>query len=344
MNSLLKQIKTFLSIFQFGWLRRFVPKDVKTISAYEIIAYLLFFILVLWIYNVIQEVPVHNDTVTIKRIHKGEKDSLAYAFNVEYIIPMTFVYGSSERTGVFSAKRDVIKDSLSFNAPIISDDDSLMAIYRSFVPNYLDDIRDRSIFHIKSSQYHTVFGQAVSFSNRTWSIKEGFKNFIGQIIRINGNLSNEMIGPFDDVIVGMDISDKDELFNVGPLSRPRWFNNFDISQSYYDIKFDTNLDSGRISMDFVGVTEFSKIAPEPDTITMSSIIYTNKDKIKVLKDNGLKFHAKHIELQNFQNSRVFFITAVMSALFAIFVTYVVLSVVKLSSRKKTNKQDKQKEN
>ena len=117
------------------------------------------------------------------------------------------------------------------------------------------------------------------------------------------------------------------------------FSNYDVSQSYYDIRFDTDLDSGRLCFDFVGVTEFSNMVPAPDTITMNSIIFSGKDKIRDLKSNGLKFHAKHIELQGFQNSRVFFLTTMMSALFAIFVTFIVLGLLKLAHRTKSSTEE-----
>ena len=83
-----------------------------------------------------------------------------------------------------------------------------------------------------------------------------------------------------------------------------------------------------IKYDFEGAIDISNIYPEPDKLTMNSILYINKAKINEIIDSGLSFHVKFVELENYQNMRLFFITALLSALFAIFITFIILSIYK----------------
>ena len=115
------------------------------------------------------------------------------------------------------------------------------------------------------------------------------------------------------------------------LGNPGWFSLEDISQQYFDLKLDfCNIDSLSLTIDFVGATEFSNMTPSPDMTTMSSIVFTDKSKIEQISKHGLRFHAKFKELENRQNVRLFFLTAVMSALFTIFLVFIVLGIYKLN--------------
>jgi len=331
MNNYVLTLKKYLSKFNLAWLRVLLPKDVKIISGAEIILYLIFFAMAVWTYNTIQKVPVHQDIVTIKRIHADSLNKhFYYYFNVEYVIPMTFALNESKGNGsqsVILKFNENLKDT-----SVVNENDSLMSIYRSKTSFSL-----LPIFYIAFSQHHTIFESAgISFREEFWHVPDNNqKDRISQAIYKNGYYVQEHITPYPGEYK---TKDEDTWLHSRPLSRPRWFSNYDVSQSYYHIEFDTDLDSGRVCMDFVGFTEFSNMVPTPDTITMSSIIFSGKDKIRELKSNGLKFHAKHSELQGFQNSRVFFLTTMMSALFAIFITFIVLGLLKLARRDKSNKE------
>lgn len=125
------------------------------------------------------------------------------------------------------------------------------------------------------------------------------------------------------------------------LGDPGWFTLEDISQAYckFNLKSET-IDSMYLRIDFVGATNFSTIDPVPDDITMSSIAYKDQEKIKRIKDRGLYFHVKFSEFENRQNVRMFFLTAIMSALFTIFIGFLVLALYKLAVRKKIGKSQK----
>ena len=108
-------------------------------------------------------------------------------------------------------------------------------------------------------------------------------------------------------------------FNGDVLAEPAWYRFEDISQSYYNIRFNSNtFDSLTLKLDFVGVTEFSKMIPEPDFIDMNSIEFRNPDKIELIKMNGLKFHAEFKELENLQTIRLLAITTLLGGIIIIF--------------------------
>lgn len=97
-----------------------------------------------------------------------------------------------------------------------------------------------------------------------------------------------------------------------PLVNPKWFSKFDISQSYFDIKLRCeSVDSVVLKFDFVGATDFSEMIPKPDTIAMSSIIFSDPHKITQIKEKGLSFHAHFKEKDGTQTIRLFAITALM---------------------------------
>ena len=113
------------------------------------------------------------------------------------------------------------------------------------------------------------------------------------------------------------------------LGDPGWFALEDISQSYFNFKIESySIDMAYLTIDFCGSTEFSKVFPEPDGITMSSISYTNPVKIGHIKHHGITFHARFKELENRQSIRLFFVTAIMSALFTMFIVFIVLGIYK----------------
>ena len=96
-------------------------------------------------------------------------------------------------------------------------------------------------------------------------------------------------------------------------------------------------DRGYLEIDCTGATDFSEMYPQPDLTTMSSIIFTDEEKIRIIKRNGLKFHAEFKELKNKQNARVFVLSAVMSALIALFVTFLIMAIYKISLEVKSKK-------
>ena len=109
------------------------------------------------------------------------------------------------------------------------------------------------------------------------------------------------------------ISDKEKVEGIdNPLVCPKWYSTFDISQSYFDISLTcVSIDSVVLKFDFVGATDFSEMRPKPDIVGMSSITFSNPQKIEQIKKNGLVFHAHFKEKDGIQTIRLFAVTAMM---------------------------------
>lgn len=99
--------------------------------------------------------------------------------------------------------------------------------------------------------------------------------------------------------------------------RPGWLNCCDISQGYYRFSLKPSaIDEVKLEINFIGATTFSQMYPEPDVITMNSIVFRDQEKVKIIKRNGLEFHASFNEMVNRQNVRNFFLTTILSLLIA----------------------------
>lgn len=69
-----------------------------------------------------------------------------------------------------------------------------------------------------------------------------------------------------------------------------------------------------ITIDYRCPTEFGHLDPEPDEMTYSAIRYFDKDKIKKIAWDGLKFHAKFPDMENIQEVRIFVLTTIVTLL------------------------------
>lgn len=92
---------------------------------------------------------------------------------------------------------------------------------------------------------------------------------------------------------------------------------YDVSQSYFHFIVDVpDSCSGTIlSFDFGGATDFSNIYPTPDAFSMSGFCFTDLEKIRIISETGLWFHARFKQMENIQIIRMF----VLTTLFAFFV-------------------------
>ncbi len=114
----------------------------------------------------------------------------------------------------------------------------------------------------------------------------------------------------DILLTAEDISKIVEVIEIGHSDREH------VKES------DTWADLDRLEVDYVGPAEFSEhIIPEPDTLTLSSIIYTNKEKIKQIGKNGLRYHVRFPDMENIQEARIFILSGLVTGLSALFLRY-----------------------
>lgn len=110
------------------------------------------------------------------------------------------------------------------------------------------------------------------------------------------------------------------------LGNPKWWWSSDISQSYYHIVLHSETmpcSQINLNIDFLGATDFSMMDPSPDAIGMSSITFTDPDKIYQILCYGIKFHATFPEMQNKQMIRVFALTGVLGFIITIFFSFTI---------------------
>lgn len=101
------------------------------------------------------------------------------------------------------------------------------------------------------------------------------------------------------------------LMKLNLRDRPRWYSPYDISQAYfqYKIRFPHTLrHRSMLEIDYGGATEFSNIAPQPDSTSMSAIYYYDEEKLERIEKDGIWLHAKFRQLENLQILRMFVIT------------------------------------
>lgn len=313
------------------------------ISVYECVMYLFFVCAVGFLYIKVQEVPTQSDEIYFYEMKYGDdrvnpKDSTIRYFHadVKYRLPMTDALwvDSAEQYGLTvipfllnKHKRDTIyvarSKSIIPRSELIQVENEL---------NGLIDWNDRSHswFYIKIKQSHSLFKQFLRYkSEPSWLNLENLfvKDSYDGHERIYHALTKDSIGY---QIAGTN--------SYHPLVKPSIFSLYDMSQSYYNISLNGEFDRGYLEIDCTGATDFSEMYPQPDRITMSSIIFKKDEKINIIKSNGLKFHAEFKELKNKQNARVFVLSAVMSALIAIFVTFLIMAIYKISLEFKSKKE------
>ncbi len=93
-----------------------------------------------------------------------------------------------------------------------------------------------------------------------------------------------------------------------------FFTLHDVSQSKYEIKPFLSDDISVIVIDLGIITEFTPQDIIPDKKNLTSIYFTDQNKIEQIQKNGLSFYARYPELQNKQAERVFLVTALMTLL------------------------------
>ena len=125
------------------------------------------------------------------------------------------------------------------------------------------------------------------------------------------------------------------------MNSPHFYDIYDISKTNFHISLEFPtflLDSCNTSLkiEFGANTEFSKMIPEPDIISMSSITFNDVKKIKVIEEKGIWFQTKHTYQENIQSIRLFVITSILGFSFAKAIRQIINIIKILIFRKHSN--------
>lgn len=325
----------------FTW-HLFPFKGSRIHSVYEIVFFLIFLAICLWAYGKVNIITTHSYSVNIECLNaKDIKDKwnskVIPSAAIKYCLPMTETF--LDTTNHYVSFKTVIPTKPSqerfcyfLEHPIIKkfDSDSLTNKYHQY---HAKESKDTSccLYYIKATQSvnEHLYGFRVNQSEDSIG-KDTIKGkYVIRHIDNHISLGQEIYNMFSSSCLyenKWEISD----INGTSMSNPGWFAAFDISQAYYDIKLlSSTIDSLTLEIDFVGATNFSRMEPEPDIVTMNSVKFTQPEKILTIKKNGLRFHAKFIEMENRQTIRIFFLTAIMCSLISLFMMFVVVGLYKL---------------
>lgn len=301
----------------FKWHKWPMPKNIKILSLYEFIAYILVLVACLTIYNMVHRVPVIKYTFHTECIHRNDEDKAKTNHTMISVRkPMSHVYDNGNPYGSVLISRILTKDNLGYVSNSRAAD-SLFNFYKEKIAKNIDEALIPSIFYSRVESSNSL-EDVSNYVNKDWVIVDSIYT-----------LYRSYYDDKNKVIVAENYSPS-ELLEIGdknlslPFSRPSWHSLYDISQSYYEIYVEYADGETELSMNFLGVTELSKMNLEPDKYTMSSFkMHTGPCML-------LNFHAFYKELESKQNSRLFIISAVFSTLIAILVTFIVLSLYKIT--------------
>lgn len=109
---------------------------------------------------------------------------------------------------------------------------------------------------------------------------------------------------------------------VNESHEAKWWNPYDISQTYVHFSYPMSdypdpESSNSLTFRFNGATVFSEMFPKPDVISMDAITFTDPEKIRIIKRDGLWFHASFPQLANLQAVRMFSITTLLGFFIAL---------------------------
>ena len=328
----------------FDW--HLLPTNLSILSIYEFIMYTGFFAYFVYLYNGFQIVPEYDGFIYVQRVkNKSIQDTINISASIKYTIPYSYRFSESDSGRIVFQLYSEHQNNQRFvdysNIPKSSKLNFINSSYEELTEtfNELSDINIKTDYLNKSFKTHdfiylNIFNNHSEYKRNNnesygqWHYNSPY-SFYRSYISPNGAGTETLFNAIPGYVYNQAASNM-------PYSRPKWYYLYDISQSYYTFNFDNNIKTKEISIDFVGATRFSGIYPVPDRTDMSSITYTDTAKINYIVENGLKFHAFHLEMDGIQESRLFFVSSVLAAIFALFVTFIVISLYKLRNKLKRN--------
>ena len=307
--------------------------------------------------NRLYEVPYKDVQLYVSKVYGGdEKDYSIIEFNMDYGLNITSKYRENYKPGVElyiyqtenwrtnDSIREVSYGQYNYWAVEKTFDFDPVEInkflrereIRQYGDNYFMDkiLSIYDVTYIESKLPRTSFKDSLV---DTFQVMSGYT---GEIVRnhvVNRvkKLSGRYLKSFldTDTITGLEsymvhgyTMYTDSGTNMGysipgslSLTKPDLCSLFDISQSYFrfTINIPAEIEGAELLFDFGGATEFSNIFPEPDVVSMSTLKYTDLNKIKYIGEQGLWLHAKFKQMENIQILRMFVMTTLLGFMVAL---------------------------
>lgn len=319
-------------------------------------------ILIVYLY----EVPVKDVQIYAHKTKGGnEKNYSILKMNMNYGVGLTDKYMKNYKSGIkldiivtdnwrkhskgcykyTEYRNNVLGINFPYNQTIIDKlfrdsagkdfTDCIMSIYaihltESKLPRTIGTIKTEDSFETFKTIIKTQYGkQTINQSDKLSALYKKTYNYVDTITGLD-SFGALCYVAFVDSGQNKPI----EIPSSPSLTEPSILSLYDISQSYFRFTIDVPAEQNgaKLEFDFGGATEFSGIYPKPDVITMSSITYTDLNKLSYICDNGLWLHAKFNQMENIQILRMFIITTLWGFFVALAFSSAFKSL-KISSRK-----------
>lgn len=320
--------------------------ELTLLSKIELILYLGFFLLFSFLYWSFSRIPVKDINIEVDRIdyfadnRYNESDSMSIVANSSYI-RLYFPLSDNHQKNISNVSTMCISDdrilkqknytsldsayeSYCSNKYSKHHEDSLLEIYKSLL-----QIKDTSFLIYQPLFYQKVYTSfsGIRFISSHNKNPEFYKSYHSdsssyRFVRKYGtsNMKKttstaEIFGDHYQVLY------KSAVFNT-----PSLLDFYDISQCYYRIKIRTQLVNHiELNLLFSGANEFTFIEIPPDSIYGQSLFYTfQNERIINGISKDIELHVKTQDLEGKQSARMFFVTAVLSALVTIFLAFFIV--------------------
>ena len=327
----------------FNWHVYPTTKDLRIKSFIEFGFYLFITAGLIYLFTIWHNMPERNiifsvDKVRIDSCYQDSTISISAGVRLE--IPMTnrnINYDGGLRT-TLSLKKDSVKINEyhepkhdTINIKSLSSDIYDTIKTTSLTENlYLADSLIKYIKPLDSNRTNSLIYFSLYYNRGPWGVRKPSKISYDPVLGVKKDTTTHSFREshfhskyFVTKVVYYFENDQSNLYCTSEgevLGRPVWYRLEDISQSYYNIRFNSSsMDSLSLEIDFKGAVDFSNMIPKPDEVGMGNIKFFNQDKIRQIEMNGLRFHAKFRELENMQTIRLFAVTTILGGILIIFV-------------------------
>ena len=137
----------------------------------------------------------------------------------------------------------------------------------------------------------------------------------------------------------------------GVMSKPSWYDKYDVSQFYFKVNVKSRSVSN-INLNFKirGANNYTFIEEKPDSLVGQQLYYSftndslKRDSDDFLINRTILIHVQSKELEILQQSRIFGVTALLSALITVFLAFLIIWICRLVykrwNKKLVKKQEK----
>ena len=160
------------------------------------------------------------------------------------------------------------------------------------------------------------------------------------------NINENFVPEYQDIEIS-------RIEKYGVMSKPSWYDEYDVSQFYFKVNVKSrSVPAINLNFRIRGANNYTFIDVEPDSLIGQQLYYSfTSDSLKrysaddFMIDRTLLIHVQSKELEILQQSRIFGVTALLSALITVFLAFLIIWICRLVykrwNKKLLKQQDKQ---